>query len=332
MRLAAVVAAAVLALAWLLTPLWSRGPVTFLRPESGQDARPVQELRGPLPAPVRYAYRPVCDEPTAACRHWTLVTTTGERWWVPGAGAGDDGITLSRDGRRLAYLRDRHLTLRDLTAGTVKRIRVRKEGYPAFFRDGRHLLVRDASLIVDVERGSTRRLKGSGRVAGWTAEGVVLATSRSSRAPGHLTAVTYTVHSPEGKEVRRAELPGNLDGAAPSPSGRALAVVPDEVTRHGRAARAVVLIDPATRAATRTVTPRLPAGWRAEEIVRWEDEDTLVIRATGPWNEDAYHVLDLATGDARRLAITVPGVTDELLNPANLIVEIGDVSTAGRTS
>ncbi len=66
--------------------------------------------------------------------------------------------------------------------------------------------------------------------------------------------------------------------------------------------------------------------------MRWEDEDTLVIRATGPWNEDAYHVLDLATGDARRLAITVPGVTDELLNPANLIVEIGDVSTAGRTS
>ncbi|WP_219500698.1 hypothetical protein [Nonomuraea ceibae] len=219
MRLAAVVAAAVLALAWLLTPLWSRGPVTFLRPESGQNARPVQELRGPLPAPVRYAYRPVCDEPTAACRHWTLVTTTGERWWVPGAGAGDDGITLSRDGRRLAYLRDRHLTLRDLTAGTVKRIRVRKEGYPAFFRDGRHMLVRDASLIVDVERGSTRRLKGSGRVAGWTAEGVVLATSRSSRAPGHLRAVTYTVHSPDGGPRRscagRTRTPSSSGRPAP---------------------------------------------------------------------------------------------------------------------
>ncbi|WP_049560439.1 hypothetical protein [Nonomuraea sp. SBT364] len=331
MRLAAVAAAVLLAVAWVLTPLRTRELVTFLQPESALDA-PVRELRGPLPAPVRYAYRPACEERTAGCGHWTLVTSTGERWWVPGAGADDDRIALSRDGRRLAYVRDGHLTLRDLAAGSVKRIRVRKAGHPAFFRDGRHLLVRGAWLVVDAERGGTRRLKGRGRVAGWTAGGVVLATSRSSRAPGHLTAVTYTVHSADGKAVRWAELPGNLDGATPSPSGRALAVLPDEVTRHGRAVRDVVLIDPATRAVTRTVTPRLPAGWRAEEIVRWEDEGALVLRTSGPWKEDDYQVLDLATGDARRLAITVPGVTDELLYRANLIVEIGDVSTAARTS
>ncbi|MEV0202206.1 hypothetical protein [Nonomuraea sp. NPDC050691] len=336
-------AAAVLAVVtavWVTAPAWSGPPVRFVRtgtdplvPTPGPRA-----LRGPAPAPVRYAYRPVCDDGGEACKHWILVSTRGERWWLP-YGFGEAPLALSRDGTRAAYWHQKkqRYAVVDLTRGTTTYLPQgiaapvgadRATQPPLFSLDGRHLLVAQDRLtpeaedvvpgtlvVVDVTSGRVRRLPRGERAAGWTARGLALMTVEpAGRSPGHVTSGTYVVRSPEGAVVSRAALPGNLaEQAVPSPSGETLATVATDVTPDGLAFRGVVLTGTRAGAPVRTVTPRLPAGWRVGEILRWEGEDALVAETRGPHGETAHHLLGLADGSASPLGFDVPPPPDDSL-------------------
>ncbi|GAA2311436.1 hypothetical protein GCM10010149_72600 [Nonomuraea roseoviolacea subsp. roseoviolacea] len=342
----AAAALAVVAALWVTAPAWSEPPVRFVR--TGADplapAPGPRELRGPAPAPVRYAYRPVCGDGTEACEHWILVSTRGERWWLP-YGFGDGPLALSRDGTRAAYWhrKEWRYAVVDLARGTTTFLpedlpRPHDPGAggqaPLFSLDGRYLLVAEERIdvdtatvvpgplrVVDVAHGGVRRLPRGERAAGWTGRGLALVTvERAGRSPGHVTSGSYVVRSPDGAVVGRAELTGGLAAkAVPSPSGETLATVATELTPAGPAFRGVVLTGTRTGRPGRTVVPRLPAGWRVDRIARWEGEDALVAETRGPHHELAYHLLGLTDGSASPLGLDVPPLDDPptaLLDPS----------------
>ncbi|NUW40876.1 hypothetical protein [Nonomuraea rhodomycinica] len=323
----------VVAALWVSAPVWSQPHVRFVRPSADRpvSAPGPRELRCPAPAPVRYAYRPVCGDGGEACEHWILVSTRGERRWLP-HGFGDGPLALSRDGTRAAYWhqKKRRYAVVDLAEGATTFLprslpQPQDPGAggqaPLFSLDGRHLLVADERidvdadqvvpgplLVVDVARGRVTRLPRGERALGWTGRGLALVTAeRTGRIPGHVTSGSYVVRSPEGTLVSRAALPGGLAPAAvPAPSGETLATVATELTPAGPVFRGVVLTGTRAGRPLRTVVPRLPAGWRVDRLVRWEGEDALVAEARGPHHELAYHLLGLADGSATPLGFDLP--------------------------
>lgn len=339
------------AAAWALGPLPGERPVQFVRPASSPVAsapRP-QEL-AKYSSPVRYAYVPACQDGSGPCVNWNLVTASGERGWLPGATAGQP-LALSQDGTRAAYLRgkDETYVVADLTTGTITALPVRQEGGsvteifgaqpPLFSLDGRHLLVQrdhldkdeevvlENPMIVDIERGAVHRLPRVGRVVGWTDAGLAVMTrKRTDDLPGHVTSATFTVYSPQGKAVTTYRLPGNLaDGTVVSPSGRTLASLVREIAADGVDDRGIALTGTSSGEPVRSVVPRMPAGWRISEIVRWDGEDALVVRSRGPHGELAHHLLDLGTGGVRPIGVDMSGVADLVLQPAELGVVIASV-------
>lgn len=86
-----------------------------------------------------------------------------------------------------------------------------------------------------------------------------------------------------------------------------------------------MLTDTSTGRPARTVAPRLPAGRQARTVLRWDGEDAVVVRTSGPREEIAHHVVDLATGAARQLDVRMSGVADQLLRPAELGVVLRKV-------
>ncbi|NUR88245.1 MAG: hypothetical protein HOY71_29505 [Nonomuraea sp.] len=338
-------AAVALAAAWVTAP--PHAP-RFVR--DAQASPPDLAMAGErttFAAPVRYAYSADCHDRSGACVHWLLVSATGERGWLPGA-VDETLFTLSRDGLRAAFLRadDHTYVVTDLRTGRVTPLPVKQDGTvtpvfgaqpPLFSPDGRLLLVRrdhldkdtevvlDDPLIVDVAKGTVTRLPGGGEVTGWTSEGVVMRTGAPAYdSPGHLRAVRFTVYSPKGRRIRAYTLPGNVEqGSGPSPSGRLIAsrhreVAPGRVVQLG-----VALFDTATGEHVRTVVPRLPDGWWVSRLVRWEDDDTLVVLARGPSRELTCQVLDLRTGAVRPIGLT--GQADYPLQPGELSVVLGSV-------
>ncbi|GGO82449.1 hypothetical protein [Nonomuraea cavernae] len=341
----AVAALAILAVAWVVAPLRAEPPPRFVRPSTEQPASApaVRELTGPVPAPIRYAYAPSCQDGDA-CRHWILVSARGERWWLPGAGD-EVSLGLSADGLRVAYRSDAAggFVVRDLKTGTTRSLTVKPEASigefigvrpPLLSPDGRHLLVQndhldkndevvlERPLIVDTERGTVTRLPGGETVIGWTAAGLALVRERSTDSlPGHVSTASFVIRSPGGKAVRRTVVPGNQSRAWFSPSGRTLASLAREVTPDDLVTTGVVLVGTSKGHPTRTVTPRQPAGRRIAEILRWEDENTLVVRtadAGDTGNTGSYHFLDLRDGATRPIEISVP-VGDDLRETAPVL-------------
>ncbi|MGW0801973.1 hypothetical protein [Nonomuraea sp. NPDC002799] len=340
-RAAVAVVAAVPAVVWVLDPPPAEPPVTFLRPSATPAAAPPPAALSRYASPVRYAYQPACQDESGPCTHWNLVTAGGEHGWLPGADAGGD-LSLSGDGTRAVYLRDDTYVVADLTTGTLKPLPVRHKGDPAgeplFSLDGRHLLIQfdhldeddevvpDDRLIVDIDRGAVHRLATAGEVAGWTSDGLVtVSTRRTDSLPGHVTSASFTVHSPRGETVRTFTLPGNLGAGVPSPSGRTLAALAQEITPEDVAHLGVNLVGASAGRLARTVVPRLPPGRHLTEIIRWDGEDGLVVRTRGPAGEIALHVLDLATGGTRPLGVEMADVTDPFRAPAGLSVVVGSV-------
>ncbi|MET7462511.1 hypothetical protein [Nonomuraea sp. NPDC005501] len=323
---------AVVAGVWVTAPVWSQPPVRFVRPDQGPvvPTPGPRELRGPAPAPVRYAYRPACDDGAETCKHWVLVSTRGERWWLPYA-FGSGPLTLSRDGTRAAYWhpKQHRYVVVDLLKGTTTPLPVktgeppepgRGGQEPMFSPDGRRLLVADdrdddtgevapgITMIVDVAGGGVRRLPRGERALGWTDRGPALVNVKpSGRFPGHVTSGSYVVRSADGDVVSRAELPGHLaTTAVPSPAGDTLATVATESTPGGPVPRGVVLTDARRERPARTVVPRLPAGWRVRAILRWESEDALLTETRGPHGEVACHLLSPADGTMTPLRLDAP--------------------------
>ncbi|NRQ32249.1 hypothetical protein HII36_10430 [Nonomuraea sp. NN258] len=350
------IALAALAAAWVVQPLFEPPPpprfVTTATTAPTQapalTAPLVTTTRadGPLP-PVRYAYVPSCQGDADPCTHWIVVSSDGRHSWLP-HGAQDTPLALSHDGTRAAYPRkaDGRFVLHDLAANTVKPLPVTAGESvgelfgaqpPLFSRDGRHLLIRLDDLdeevevvlrdpvIVDVERGVVRRLPAADRVVGWTAKGLVLMTERrTDDRPGHTTTAEFTVYSPQGAVVGRYALPGNLAWrSVPSPAGATLATIADDLTPTAVTGRGIVLVDPDTGRTRRTVP--LPGGWRARQIVRWTDENTLLLRTSDRADEPGHHLLNLATGQATLLDLNLSGAVDLPLQPVEQSVILGAV-------
>ncbi|MEV0591925.1 hypothetical protein [Nonomuraea cavernae] len=331
----AVVALTILAAAWVVAPLRAEPSPRFVRPwaEQPASAPTVRQLTGPVPVPIRYAYVPSCQDNTGACRHWILVSARGERWWLPGA-ADSDSLTLSADGLRVAYSSDaaRGFVIRDLKTGTTRPLPVKREASigeffgvrpPLLSPDGRYLLVQhdhldkneevvsERPLIVDTDRGTVTRLPGGETVIGWTAAGLALVRERSTNSlPGHVSTASFVIRSPGGKVVRRTVVPGNRSRSWFSPSGHTLASLAREATPDDLVTTGVVLVGTSKGHPTRTVTPRQPVGRRIAEILRWEDENTLVVRTAEAGNDSAYHLLDLQDGTTRPIEISIPDSAD----------------------
>ncbi|MDA0636026.1 hypothetical protein OUY22_21605, partial [Nonomuraea sp. MCN248] len=304
------------------------------------------KLTGPAPAPVRYAYEPHCNNETDGCRHHILVSATGERWWLEGA-RDDAPFALSADGALAVHPSGDRYVARDLTTGTVTKLPVKaRESVgeifgsqaPLLSLDGRHLLVQhddldedtevvlERPMIVDIRRGTVRRLPKGERVAGWTTEGLALVTERPARdLPGHATSATYVIRSPGGRVVRRFTVPGNLAYGLPSPSARTLATLAKEITPHDVVSTGILLTGTGAGRTSRTVVPRLPEGLRPDALIRWEGEDALLVRAEDRRRRISFHVVDLATGAARDLRVAMSSVSDYVLAPAELSVLIGSV-------
>ncbi|MFC5815560.1 hypothetical protein [Nonomuraea harbinensis] len=343
-----VAAAAALAAAWLI---YGGGPppVEFLSPEPAPPATPAPaavKLTGPAPAPVRYAYEPHCNDGTDGCRHHILVSATGQQWWVEGA-HDDAPFALSADGTLVVHPLGDRFVARDLTTGTVTELPIKTEEsvgeifgaqQPLLSLDGRHLLVQhdhldedvevvlERPMIVDIRRGTVRRLPKGERVAGWTTEGLALVTDQPARdLPGYATSATYVIRSPGGRVVRRFTVPGNLAHGLPSPSARTLATLAKEIAPHDVVSTGILLTGTGTGKTLRTIVPRLPEGLRADALIRWEGEDALLVRAEDRHGKISYHVVDLATGAARDLRVAMAPVSDYMLAPAELSVLIGSV-------
>ncbi|WP_214320793.1 hypothetical protein [Nonomuraea sediminis] len=275
--------AALLAAVWVVLPSWTADRPAFVRASPTPSAAPAPpELRGRVTGPVRYAYRPECDEEVPACERWVLVSARGERWLLPDA-LSEDVLALSRDGTRAAYPHRKtgRLVVADLAAGTARTYPVRPSfPAPEFSPDGRRLLVPgDHPVVVDVDRGTVRRTPGG---------------PEPVPPPGHVTTTTYLAYA-EGGAIRRVTLPGNLVGKL-SPSGRLLATVPREVTPEEVVTPGVLLVDAATGRSLRTIPGPV------QEVVRWESESALIVR------KDGYQVLDVNTGGLRPLGIDGDGV------------------------
>ncbi|MFI6899977.1 hypothetical protein ACIBKY_01890 [Nonomuraea sp. NPDC050394] len=277
--------------AWVVLPLWQRQdhgpPMAGSMPGATASLPPATELKGPAPAPVRYAYQPECPGQSGPCLRWHLVSTRGEQWWLPGV-SGEDTFVLSDDGTRAAYPHGGGFVLHDLMTGTVTPLRVEGEGEPMFSLDGRHLAV--GREVADLATGRVHRLNGEAR--GWTSSGVITSTLKpDDRTPGRVNVTVFTVSSPEGRRLRRSTSPGDLssDGVL-SPSGRQFATLMREVTPTSVTTTSILINR------ERAVTPRLPAGWTITTILRWRGEDGLLVRMRGPANRIAYHIVDLTTG------------------------------------
>ncbi|MET9239391.1 hypothetical protein [Nonomuraea sp. NPDC003709] len=343
-------AALAVATAWVIGPTGEQPPVQFARPEPARAVTAAPEERSRYASPIRYAYSPACENGSAPCSHWVLVAWGGERGWLPGTDAADS-LSLSPDGTHAAYLRtsDDTYVVADLRTGAVKALPVRQKGgtvsemfgaqIPLFSLDGRHLLIQrdhldkddetvlENPMIVDLGTGAVRHLPAVGQVVGWTSAGLMTKTTRRTNSlPGHTTSASFTVWSPKGKVVGRFTLPGNLAaGAMPSPSGRATATLAREITPDGLVGHGIVLTHTSTGRPARTVAPGLPAGWQATSVLRWDGEDAVVVQTSGPRAEMGYHVVDLATGAARRLDVRMSDVADLFLQPAELGVALGKV-------
>ncbi|MEW1838190.1 hypothetical protein AB0392_09550 [Nonomuraea angiospora] len=342
-------AALAVATAWVIGPAGEQPPVQFVRPEPARAVAAPAGL-GRYASPIRYAYAPACDNGSDSCGPWVLVSWGGERGGLPGTDA-QGSLSLSPDGTRAAYLRtsDETYVVADLRTGAVKALPVRLKGgtvgemfgaqVPLFSLDGRHLLIQrdhldeddeivlENPMIVDLGTGAVRHLPAVGQVVGWTSAGLMTMTSRRTDSlPGHATSAAFTVWSPKGEVAGRFTLPGNLAASAmPSPSGRTTATIAREVTPDGVAGLGIVLTDTSTGRPARTVAPRLPAGRQAQAVLRWDGEDAVVVRTSGPRDETAYHVVDLATGAARQLDVRMSDVADQFLRPAELGVVLGKV-------
>ncbi|MFI6733685.1 hypothetical protein ACIBI9_12215 [Nonomuraea sp. NPDC050451] len=333
----------------VIAPTGEKPPVQFARPEPAPAVAAPEKL-GRYASPIRYAYSPACENGSAPCSHWVLVAWGGERGRLPGTDAADS-LSLSPDGTRAAYLRTSNdaYVVADLRTGAVKALPVRLKGgtvgemfgaqVPLFSLDGRHLLIQrdhldkdtetveDNPMIVDLGTGAVRDLPAVGQVVGWTSAGLMTMTSRRTNSlPGHTTSASFTVCSPKGKVAGRLTLPGNLaESAMLSPSRHTMATLAREVTPDGVVGHGIVLTDTSTGRPARTVAPRLPAGRQATRILRWDGEDAVVVRTSGPRTETAYHVVDLATGAAPQLDIRMSDVADQLLRPAEPGVALGKV-------
>ncbi|MBB5074939.1 hypothetical protein [Nonomuraea endophytica] len=275
--------------AWVTLPLWQQEaglPLAKGMPGSTASLPPATELRGPAPAPIRYAYQPECPDQSGPCLQWHLVSTRGEQWWLPGASA-QDTFVLSDDGTRATYPRGKGLVLHDLMTGEVTPLSVKGEE-PIFSLDGRHLAA--GREVADLATGRVHRLNGVARA--WTSRGVITSTLKpDDHTPGQVNVTFFTVSSPEGKRLSRFTAPGDLssDGVL-SPSGRQFATLTREVTPTSVTTTSILI------SRERAVTPRLPAGWTITTILRWTGEDTLLVRLRGPVNRVAYTVVDLTTG------------------------------------
>ncbi|MFE0146530.1 hypothetical protein ACFWY5_05275 [Nonomuraea sp. NPDC059007] len=284
-------AGALVIAAWVVLPVWQQHdqdpPMARSMPGATATLPPATELKGPAPAPIRYAYQPDCPDQSDPCPRWHLVSTRGEQWWLPGA-SGEDTFVLSDDGTRAAYWRGRGYVLHDLMTGTVTPLPVRGEQEPIFSLDGRHLAV--GREVADLATGRVHRLNGEAR--GWTSSGVITSTLKpDDRTPGQVSVTFFTVSSPEGRRLRRFTAPGDLssDGVL-SPSGRQFATLTREVTPTSVTTTSILI------SRERSVTPRLPEGWTITAILRWTGEDTLLVRLRGPASRIAYTIIDLTTG------------------------------------
>ncbi|MEV0146699.1 MULTISPECIES: hypothetical protein [unclassified Nonomuraea] len=125
--------------------------------------------------------------------------------------------------------------------------------------------------------------------------------------PVDLVAAELALRARSARVVSRAELPGVLaTTAVPSPAGDTLATVATESSPGGPVPRGVVLTDARGEGPTRTVVPRLPAGWRARAILRWESGNTLVTETRGPHGEVGRHLLNPADGTTTPLRLDDP--------------------------
>ncbi|MFI9554174.1 hypothetical protein [Nonomuraea endophytica] len=277
--------------AWVVLPVWQQQdqgpPMARSMPGATASLAPATELKGPAPAPIRYAYQPECLDQSGPCLRWHLVSTRGEQWWLPGASA-QETFVLSDDGTRAAYRRGKGLVLHDLMSGKVTPLPVKGYEEPIFSLDGRHLAV--GREVADLATGRVHRLNGVARA--WTSSGVITSTLEpDDRTPGQVNVTFFTVSSPEGRRLRRFTAPGDLssDGVL-SPSGRQFATLTREVMPTSVTTTSILL------SRERAVTPRLPAGWTITTILRWTGEDTLLVRLRGPVNRIAYTIVDLTTG------------------------------------
>lgn len=318
---------ALLAAAWVVMPPADGGPEFLAGPPLTADPGP-RELTGPAPAPIRYVDEPACRDDRPACEHRILVSARGERWWLRHALRGD-AFALGGGGTRAVHWHEgqARYVLRDLTTGVTRPLPYPPgkdtlnlaEPPPLLSPDGRHLLLqpgrwerrgrRSSSLpsggiIVDVERGTTRRLPRGERGVAWTPAGLVLVAEKpEDGSPGHVTSAAYVIRSATGRAVRRFTLPGNLaHGGLPSPAVDVIASSAAEVFPDGVDHRGVVLTDTRTGRTLRTVVPRLPAGWWIDRILSWADDGTLAVTVRAPHHERALRLLDLADGAVR----TVP--------------------------
>ncbi|MDF2708580.1 MAG: hypothetical protein K0R62_4232 [Nonomuraea muscovyensis] len=318
---------ALLAAAWVVAPLASDGPEMIAGPPLTAGPGP-RELTGPAPSPIRYAYEPTCRDDSPGCEHWILVSARGERWWLP-HGLRGDVFVLSWGGTRAVHWHDKQAryVVRDLTTGITRPLpygpgkdALDPAGYPRLLSpDGRHLLLQPGrgkrhgelsssepggGSIVDVERGTTRRLPRGERGVAWTPTGLVLVTEKpESDSPGHITSAAYVIRSATGGAVRRFTLPGNLaHRGLPSPAADVIASPAAEVAPDGVDHLGVVLTDTRTGRTVRTVVPRLPAGWWIDRILSWADDGALAVTVRGSHHERALRLLDLADGTVRPVA------------------------------
>ncbi|MFI6501348.1 hypothetical protein [Nonomuraea typhae] len=310
-------AAAVLAAAvWVVVPLWQGEDVATVPPAPSAAGVPAR-LDGPAPEPVRYAYAPACDE-EPACSRWNLVSA-GRRWWLPGASAGNQ-LALSPDGTLAAYwLGAEHgNVLHDLTTGRIRPLPVAKDAIavdgglpPLFSPDNRYLMMQrdqDPPEVIDLARGSVRRMPYAGAVRGWSASGLVFATTEPARdLPGYVARTAFTIRTPEGRPRRALTLPGDLSAAgALSPSGRTLATLARQATPDAVATTGIVFNGDRPR----TVTPHPPPGWTVTGILRWQDERTLVAAMGDEEGRHGYATLDAETGAPGTPTILERPVTD----------------------
>lgn len=318
---------------WVSAPIWhaEESQAPMVRPQPARTGAPAQELKGPAPAPIRFAHQATCREWAPMCRHWILVSERGERWWLP-YGFDDSPLALSRDGWQAAYRwdgKESRYVVRDLKTGETRKLpskigRTVFGDQPLFSLDGRHLvfeqdhldkhdeIVRDPPVIVELDSGTISRVPTSdGSPVGWTTDGFVLVKSTGADpAPGHVRTAVFTVRSPNGKLVRQFSMPGNFfTGLSISPSGRLLAGLIKEVTPNDVRVTGITLVDTTGRP-LRTAVPRASSGWSIEKVVRWEGEDALILRLRAPEGRISVQSMELATGVMRPLGIESTEVLD----------------------
>ncbi|GGK56157.1 hypothetical protein Ppa06_10840 [Planomonospora parontospora subsp. parontospora] len=283
-------------------PAWSDPMTVFGAPATGPATGPPVPPEHPLPTAPPSGVVSGCRG--SPCGRWHLVTAAVPEPPMPGALAVPSLFAVSRDGRRLAYGRekDMRLVVHDLKTGKAipasgpldPDIGWESDQPRLFFTpDGRRLVYQSGEgqpvEITDTRTGRRSRSRvgpGDGLI-GWTSTGPVVHRVTAGEDGPYESELRFL--TPGGKRLRTIRTDGWPGGP---PSG----VSPDG--RRGVAPsgeEAPLIIDVATGREVRTDITRY--GGRRHWIFQgWVTSDEILVRTEGTATRE-YGVLTLSTGE-----------------------------------